>query len=144
MPQDVPDVLGASDACGYGIGGVAFPQTHVQSRIRCDGEDRSGLQSPPLTQGTPIVWQSKLPADVTDSLITFDNPHGTITNSDLELMATIIHKDVVAHAFDVRERTVTTGTDNTPALAWQGKGSVSTTDPVAYLLRLQALHQRYH
>jgi hypothetical protein len=36
------------------------------------------------------------------------------------------------------------GTDNTPALAWQGKGSVSITGPAAYILRMQALHQRFH
>jgi hypothetical protein len=92
----------------------------------------------------PIVWQYELPADITARLVTHKNPNGTITNSDLELLATIVHKDVLAHAFDIRERTVATGTDNTPALAWQGKGSTSTTGPVAYLLRLQALHQRYH
>ena len=149
VAQGTPEILGATDACGYGMGGVAFPQPSAQLRqqFHChDSEPCGGAQDPPLKQGTlpPIVWQTKLPAEITNRLVTYQNPHGSITNSDLELLATIVHKDVLAHAFDIRERTIATGTDNTPALAWQGKGSTSTTGPAAYLLRLQALHQRYH
>jgi hypothetical protein len=62
----------------------------------------------------------------------------------LELLATIIQKDVLLHAFDVCEQTIATGTDNTPALSWQVRGSVSTTGAAAYLLRLQALHQCFY
>jgi hypothetical protein len=39
---------------------------------------------------------------------------------------------------------VYTLTDNTPALAWQQKGSTTTMKAPMYLLRLQALHQRFH
>lgn len=148
VAQDTPEVLGATDACGYGIGGVAFPNgtAHQRHHLHCDSASSSGMRHASLTQGTlaPVVWQYQLPADITARLITHQNPHGTITNSDLELLATVVHKDVLAHAFDIRERTIATGTDNTPALAWQGKGSTSTTGPVAYLLRAQALHQRFH
>jgi hypothetical protein len=143
VAQDIPDVLGASDACGHGIGGVAFPQQGVHTRN--DGAPCSGMQRGP-SRGTPapLVWRSTIPPDITRRLVSFNNPNGTITNSDLELLATVVHKDVVAHALDVRERTIATGTDNTPALAWQTTGSVSTTGPAAYLLRIQALHQRFH
>jgi hypothetical protein len=148
IPQDIPDILGASDACGYGIGGVAFAAPYARTRewIHCDGGPSSGMHRPPLVQGTPlpVVWRYALPSEITAQLITFDNPHGLLTNSDLELLATIVHKDILAHAFDVRERTLATGTDNTPALSWQNRGAVSTTGPAAYLLRLQALHQRFH
>jgi hypothetical protein len=147
IPQDTPEIIGASDACGYGIGGVAFPHSNTPTsrQFHSDGGSGTGIPDSPL-EGTlsPIVWRFALPTDVTAQLVTFDNPTGTITNSDLELLATIIQKDVLAHAFDVRERTVAVGTDNTPALSWQNKGSVSTTGPAAYLLRMQALHQRFH
>ena len=46
--------------------------------------------------------------------------------------------------FPLAEQTIGTLTDNTPALAWQTKGSTTTTGPAAYLLRLQALHQWEH
>jgi hypothetical protein len=54
VPQDIPEILGASDACGYGIGGVAFPQpyTHARRRNHCDGDLCGGTHKPPL-QGTP-------------------------------------------------------------------------------------------
>jgi hypothetical protein len=147
VAQGTPELLGTTNACGHGIGGIAFPQATAQPRelIPCDGAPGSGLRGAPLQGGNgPIVWQYALPASITAQLVTFENPHGTITNSDLELLANIVHKDVLAHAFDIRERTIATGTNNTPALFWQGKGSVSTTGPAAYLLRLQALHQRFH
>jgi hypothetical protein len=149
VPQTVPDFVGTSDACGYGMGGIAFPQPYAHARQDSHGTNGgtgSGLHGPPLRHGnpSPVLWQCKLPEDITAQLVSYDNPTGSITNSDLELMATIVHKDVLAHAFDVRERTIATGTDNTPALAWQRKGSVSTQGPAAYLLRLQALHQRFH
>jgi hypothetical protein len=49
------------------------------------------------------VWRYNLPTDLTAKLISYDNPMGTITNSDLELLATVIHKDVLAHEFDIRK-----------------------------------------
>jgi len=39
---------------------------------------------------------------------------------------------------------VHTASDNTPAVAWQARGSVTTCSPPVYLLRLQAFHQQYH
>jgi hypothetical protein len=80
----------------------------------------------------PILWRAT------------DNPTGSITNSDLELAGTITHHDVAAHLGNIRHRTIGTLTDNTPALAWQRKGSTTTTGPAAYLLHCQALHQRHH
>ena len=77
-------------------------------------------------------------------MVSWDYPKGTITNSNLELAGTLTSHDVVAHLFDVRERTTATVTDNTPTMWWQTKGSASTTGPAAYLLHLQALHQCYH
>jgi hypothetical protein len=77
-------------------------------------------------------------------LVSFNDPSGQVTNSDLELAATIVQHDVAAHHYDVRERTTSSGSDNTPAVAWQGKGSTTTASAPAYLLRLQTLHQRFH
>lgn len=124
VPTD-PFLVGACDAAGVGMGGVAFLPR---------------LNGPPQ----PILWRAPFPADVQQSLVSFDNPAGTISNSDLELAGTIAHHDVLVHALDVREKTIYTLTDNTPAAAWQSKGSTTTTGPAAYLLRLQALHQRQY
>jgi hypothetical protein len=119
-----PVVNGADDAAGPGMGGVIFP-----------------LRKP---ESIPYLWRARFPPDIVSDLVSHSNPHGTVNNSDLELAGTIIQQDGYASLVDVRERTVHTCADNTPAVAWQGKGSVTTNSPPAYLLRLQALHQRFH
>jgi hypothetical protein len=69
---------------------------------------------------------------------------GTITNLNLELDATIAHQDVLVNTFDLHVCTIHTGSDNTPAVDWQRKGSTTTTKAQAVLLHLQAIHQWHH
>ncbi|GKZ00083.1 hypothetical protein MPSEU_000961700 [Mayamaea pseudoterrestris] len=124
IPDD-PAIVGTTDASGRGAGAVAFV-------------------SMPTNALQPILWRARFPPHIEADLVSFDNPHGTITNSDLELFGTVLHHDVLAHNFDIRERTIHTSHDNTPAVAWQRKGSTTSTGPAAYLLRCQSLHQRTH
>ncbi|MGH7974698.1 MAG: hypothetical protein ACREBR_04170, partial [bacterium] len=93
---------------------------------------------------SPLLWRFRFPADVTDSVVSYDNPKGQLTNSELELAGVIGHQDILAQAVDIREHTNATLCDNTPAVAWVRRGSISHTGPVAYLLRLLSLHQRFH
>ena len=125
-----PRCIGATDAAGHGMGGIFFIPT--------------GEATPAQPTYHACVWREPLPSTVQSKLTTFDNPSGTITNSDLELAATIAHHDVVAHYTAMREATIATLHDNTPALFWQRKGSATTKGPAAYLLRLQTLHQRHY
>jgi hypothetical protein len=60
------------------------------------------------------------------------------------LAGAVLHHDAIAQCFDVRERTTKSDTDNQATLFWTRKGSVTTSSPTAYLLRLKALHQRHH
>jgi hypothetical protein len=92
----------------------------------------------------PLVWRLQFPTTVQRSLVTTENPKGLVTNSDLELAATVIQHDAICHNYDVRERTIHTGTDNQATQAWQQRGSTTTNAAPAFLLRLQAIHQRYH
>jgi hypothetical protein len=124
VPTDV-SVVGACDACQQGMGGVLFVPTN-------DGVPE------------PLLWRAPFPAHIQSLLVSWNNPSGVITNSDLELAGTIAQHDVLVHEVDARESTIATLTDNTPAQAWQRKGSATTTGPAAYLLRLQAIHQRHH
>jgi hypothetical protein len=128
-----PAVHGTSDASGQGMGGVAFPPSpEFRSPEAVESDD------------APILWRARFPPDITSNLVSWSNPTGRITNSDLELAGTIIEHDAIVQNWDVRERTVRVCTDNTPAEAWQQKGSVTSTAAPAYLLRIQAIHQRYH
>jgi hypothetical protein len=92
----------------------------------------------------PILWRAEFPPEVQATLITESNATGTVTNSDLELAAQIAQQDILVQQHDCRERTVSTLTDNIPARSWQRKGSTTTLGPAAYLLRLNALHQRHY
>ena len=65
----------------------------------------------------PYAWCSPFPPDITGNVVSWDNPQGTVTNSDLELAGTIAHHDVLVHQTDVRERTIHTLCDNTPTVA---------------------------
>lgn len=126
LPELVPTFpshVGASDACQVGMGGVWFPTD---------------------TREAPLVWRSKFPTAVSNALITSDNPHGSISISDLELTGMIAQKDIVAHASDVRERTIWIAGDNRAAIAWSDKGSSTSVATRAYLLQYNALHQRHH
>ena len=85
------------------------------------------------------------PDSAQQELITADNPRSTIRISDLELVGTIAHKDVLAMTRHVHERTMLwVAGDNKASLSWATKGSATSDRARAYLLRLNALHQRAH
>ena len=121
---------GHHDASGLGAGGVWFPSPHLQPRQGFDHR--------------PLLWRLKWPQDIIDSLVSDTNPTGSISNSDLELAGGLLHLEAITQAFDVRERTILSKTDNLAALFWQRKGSSTTDKAPAYLLRLFGIHQRYH
>ena len=118
-----PTVSGADDACRLGMGGVVF---HLR------------------TDAPPTLWRTPFPTDLGDRLVSQSNPTGDVCMADFELAATVMQQEAYVHFADVRERTTHTCSDNTPAIAWQRRGSVTTNSAPAYLLRLQALHQRHH
>jgi hypothetical protein len=121
----IPATLGAQDAEGPGMGGVHFV---------------------PLPDGSiqPMLLRSPFLLEVQRRLILFDNPAGTITNSDLELAASVAQHDVLTSNVDAQEATVHNFSNNTPTVFWQRKGAVSNSGPNAQLLRLQAMHQQKH
>ena len=123
FPSD-PSHLGACDASGLGMGGIWF---HHSS---------TGLI-------TPKAWRYEWPPDISAALVSDDNPNGTITNSDLELAGTIAHEAVLAQVVSLRDTTVATLCDNTPAVNWRRRGSVTTSGPAAPLLRHAALQRRH-
>ena len=64
-----PTHLGFCDASGLGVGGMWL-------RL-----DRTGQN---------LVWQHPWPPEIITSLVSLTNPHGTITNSNLELSALVL------------------------------------------------------
>jgi hypothetical protein len=124
------------------------PDANPSTRSACDtsGTGQGGVHFVLLTDGTtlPMLWRSRWPHHLSARLVSSSKPTGDITNSELELAASIAHADVLAQAFDVCSHTTQQLSDNSVTVAWQRKGAASTTGPVAYLMRIQALHQRHH
>jgi hypothetical protein len=125
VPDQLPSTHGACDASKKGLGGVHFATL-------------------PNGQLLPLLWRESWPSSVAKQLVSTSNPTGTITNSDLELAATIAQFDILDQSFDVRSHTVHSLSNNAATVAWQKKGTTSSLGPIAYLLRLHALHQRHH
>jgi hypothetical protein len=119
-----PCLYGTTDASGKSMGAVILP--------------------PPSANAPPVMWRLTFPTDIQAKLACAQNPSGTVTNSDLELAATIIQHDVICQLYDTRERTIHTSTDNQAAQAWQTRKSTTTNLAPAFLLHLQAIHQRHH
>ena len=119
----MPQHIGSCDASGLGMGGVWFPPDPTQ---------------------LALLWRTPFPEAIRSALVSAHNPAGSITNSDLKLMGAIAHQDVLATNIPVAETTNALLNDNMAAIHWLRRGSVMSTKAAAYLLRLQALHQRYH
>ena len=118
-----PSIWQATDSTKSGMGGVILDLTK---------------------QAEPIVWRQRFSADIQSRWVSDVNPRGDIKNSDAELCGVLGGHDVCAQNFDVQHRNITTCCDNTPSVPWSLKGSVFQDSPVAYLLRLLALHRRFY
>jgi len=88
LVPDYPTAISPHNASGSGMGGVWLSTT-----------DPSAL--------TPILWHSHFPTDISADLVSFTNPAGTITNSNLELAGCIAHQDVLQQEVDCTEHTIT-------------------------------------
>ncbi|KAL7535854.1 LOW QUALITY PROTEIN: hypothetical protein ACHAXR_006781 [Thalassiosira sp. AJA248-18] len=73
-----PVADGHHDASGAGAGGVWYPSDDI-----CPREGTNPDQ--------PVLWQLEWHQWVWDALVSPDNPHGSITNSDLELAGGLLH-----------------------------------------------------
>ena len=65
-----------------------------------------------------------------------EHPHGDLTNSDLEQAALLAGANIAAREFDLREVTLASLSDNTPAISRRKKGAVSANSAAAYLRRV--------
>jgi hypothetical protein len=92
LVPDLPTCIHACDASLAGMGGVWF-----------------------LSDGSNIVWRTPFPSTISNSLVTVDQPRGTITNSDLKLAGIIAHQDMLAQHINLQHSTVALLNDNYPA-----------------------------
>jgi len=87
----------------------------------------------------PIVWRIALPQHLQDEVVSFENPKGTISNSDLEMLGLLLQWLVLEHFADLAHTHVACWCDNTPTVAWASKLLASKAKRVAQLLWILAL-----
>ena len=90
----------------------------------------------------PVVWRVEWPEDIQQNVVSFQNPHGTITNLDLEMAGMVLHYLVVEHLVDLRHVHAAAWHDNTPTVSWTNKLSSSKSSMAGRLTR--ALAMRIH
>ena len=76
-----PGYIGYCDASKLGAGGVWLAGIRALS---------------------PVVWRVEWPPDIQQNVVSFDNPNGTITNSDLEMAGMLIHYLVLEHLVSLK------------------------------------------
>jgi hypothetical protein len=62
------------------------------------GWEESNLSPPQTGAVQPFLWRSRFDKRIPERLVTFANPGGTITNSDLKLAAIVAQHDILARA----------------------------------------------
>ena len=100
---------GFTEGPGNGRSVVASSERGAPSRTGAyKGED-----------GLNYVWRLPCPEDIRTDLVSFDNPQGRITNSDLELAAFFLQEATSPFVCTSPAwRAPFTGSENTPTVAW--------------------------
>ena len=97
----------------------------------------------PSRPGKDLVWRHPWLEEIIANLVSSRNKDVTITNSDLELAALVLHEATLLVAVpESRLAAPRSGSDNTPTVSWSTKEASTINPVVADLLRLRALHSR--
>ena len=92
----------------------------------------------------PTMWHATFPHDIRESIVSFNNPLGDITNSNLEQASILAQADVAASLYDLRELTLSTLNDNSTTISCNRKGAITSNQAAAYLCHLSSLHCQHH
>ena len=114
-----PDYIGIVDAFSHGVGGVVIGEL-------------SGLP--------PTVFRLQWPDDISSDLVSFDNPSGTINNSDLEMAGLLLlWLCIEGVAPDLAHKHIALFSDNSPTVSWVNKMASKKSKIAAQLVRALAL-----
>jgi hypothetical protein len=114
-----PDYVGIVDASSFGVGGVIF------------GE---------VSACTPTIFRWQWPDDIRKSIITIDNPSGTITNNDLELAGLLmLWLGMEEVCGPLREKRVSLFNDNSPTIGWVSRLASRRSLVAEHLIQALAL-----
>ena len=112
--------------------------------LDASGEGAGGVWLPGTKPIAPIVWRYKWPKEVKEELVTYENPRGTITNSDLEMAAELLGWLVLESMVPLRHEHVGLCLDNSSTVAWQMRGASKRSKVANRLLRILAVRMRHN
>ena len=108
---DTPHYIAYHDVAAEGSGGVCFSLAYKMQ---------------------PHVWRNEFPQDIAANVVSFDNPAGSITNSDLELAAEVFAVGIIlAEAPQIKHTSIGTLCDNTPTVSWMARWASRSQSLVA-------------
>ena len=87
-----------------------------------------------------MLWHAPFLVDIQQRIVSFDNPHGDLTNSNLAQVGILAQADVANTTFDLRERTLAPLNNNTAVISRTKKGTISSDQATAYLCHLDSTH----
>ena len=110
--------------------------------VDTSGEGAGGVWLPGETRLKPTVWRVEWPQEVRDRLVTHTNPHGDITNSDLEMLGALLGWLVLEAITSTKHAHVGMCSDNSATVAWQTRGASRRSRAANRLLRILAVRMR--
>jgi hypothetical protein len=79
----------------------------------------------------PIIWRVEFSTYITSQVVSNQNPRGTLTNSDLEMAAVLLHYMALQQEVDLRYVQAGVWSDNTPTVAWTKRMADHSQAPTA-------------
>jgi hypothetical protein len=90
----------------------------------------------------PVVWKVQWPQEIKDALMTWENPKGTVTNSDLEMAAELLGWLVLEGNVPLKHEHMGLCSDNSATVSWQMRGASRRSAVANRLLRVLAIRMR--
>ncbi len=119
-----PDYIGIVDASSFGVGGVVL------------GE---------LLGIPPTVFRLQWPQDITDNLVSFKNPRGPLSISDLEMAGILlVWLCLEGITKNLSHKHVALFSDNSPTVSWVDRMASRKSRVAAWLVRALALCLNLH
>ncbi len=111
-----PPYIGSVDASSLGLRGFWVP-TSIGALTR------------------PLLFRYPFPPYIQQQLVSASNTSGALNNSEFELAAIVLGASIISRISPGPHDKLLCGSDNSAAVSWCTKGSVSSKGPSAHLLR---------
>ena len=110
-----PTLNGYQDVSGYMCGWEVLPGTTAVPWTHQPQPSAAATSLVPAGAHI-IVWRGHFTTNITAQLVSWSNPEGQVTNSDLELADSVLHHVCMSNCFGIYKHTTMSCTNNTAGL----------------------------